>query len=54
MEPNEVFNNWKEILSDFTSSLYGGGLKQFSPYLTAASDTIIITCQCPIDNFWYL
>ena len=46
MDPNVVFNRWKNIMAQFANSLQQTPLKQFKHYFTTISDTIIITCQC--------
>jgi hypothetical protein len=47
---NDVFNRWKEILSQFINSLNNSKLSRFNPYCAIFSDTLIITCPCSIDH----
>jgi hypothetical protein len=46
MNPKTVFKIWEEIIDEFKNSINDSELKQFFPYITVVSDTIIITCRC--------
>jgi len=48
MDPDVVFNRWKNIITQFVDSLQQSPLQQFGAHLTTLSDTIIITCQCEL------
>lgn len=54
MDPNVVFNRWKNIINQFVDSLQQSPLQQYGPHLTTISDTIIITCQCELRHVDYL
>ncbi len=48
-DPNEVFQIWKNIIIQFINSTQQY-LREFSPYVTTVSDTIIIGCDCKINE----
>jgi hypothetical protein len=48
-DPDEVFSTWKNTIIQFISSTKQH-LKEFSPYVTTVSDTIIICCDCSMNE----
>jgi hypothetical protein len=47
--PDRVFTTWKNTIIQFINSIELH-LKEFSPYVTTVSDTIIIGCECRISE----
>jgi hypothetical protein len=48
-KPDVVFTTWKNVIIQFTNSIQKY-LREFLPYITIVSDTIIIGCDCKINE----